>query len=408
LPPPRVGVWTESGNAIPTMASLNSPGSSAPPTRGPAPALEIRSAADGALELHVSGSWLLRETLPHLSSLAEALTQEGPFSRIRVDTTSVTSWDTALPVFLRSVEKLALQRSVDLDETGLDPGVRKLLHLAAVVPPREAGGGRVRPGLVQRVGEAAIGAWERIVDFVGFLGEVMLALVALVRGAAVYRPVDFGLVLQESGPRALGIVSLISFLVGLILAFVGSIQLARFGAQIYIADLVGLAMAREMGAIMAGIIMAGRTGAAFAAQLGTMQVNQEIDALKTLGISPVEFLVLPRVMALVLMMPLLTLYADLVGIGGGLAVSVSLFDVTLPQYWHETLAALPLNQFVIGLVKSLVFGAIVAITGCAAGMRASGSAAAVGEAATSAVVSGIVGIIVADGIFAVVLNALNL
>jgi phospholipid/cholesterol/gamma-HCH transport system permease protein len=160
--------------------------------------------------------------------------------------------------------------------------------------------------------------------------------------------------------------------------------------------------------MMAGIVMAGRTGAAFAAQLGTMQVNQEIDALKTLGISPVQFLVLPRIMALVLMMPLLTLYADLVGIGGGLTVSVSLFDVTLPQYWQETLAALTLTQFVIGLVKSVVYGAIVAVAGCVAGMRASGSASAVGEAATSAVVSGIVAIIVADGIFAVVLNALNL
>jgi phospholipid/cholesterol/gamma-HCH transport system permease protein len=390
------------------MASPAPLGTGTPTTRGTAPALEIRAAPDGTLELHLSGSWLLREALPQLASITEALTQGGPFTQIRVDTKSVTSWDTALPVFLRSVQKFALQQGIDLDETGLDPGVSKLLRLAAAVPAREAGGGRVQPGFVLRVGEAAIDAWERTVDFVSLLGEVILALGALVRGAAVYRPVDFGLVLQESGPRALGIVSLISFLVGLILAFVGAIQLARFGAQIYIADLVGLAMAREMGPIMAGIIMAGRTGAAFAAHLGTMQVNQEIDALKTLGISPIEFLVLPRVLALLLMMPALTLYADLVGIGGGLTVSVSLFDVTLPQYWHETVAALSISQFVIGLVKGVVFGAIVAIAGCAAGMRASGSASAVGEAATRAVVSGIVAIIVADGLFAVVLNAINL
>jgi phospholipid/cholesterol/gamma-HCH transport system permease protein len=372
------------------------------------PRLEIRPEADDVLVLVLSGRWLLREALPSVAILTEALEEKGRVVRIAIDTRGVTGWDTALPVFLRAVRAVAARQGAHLDDSGLNESVRTLLHLASAVPPREATGAGAPTGLPVQVGAVAIRVCKRTADFVAFLGEVALALAALARGTAVYRAVDFGLILQETGPRALGIVLLISFLVGVILAFVGAIQLARFGVQIYIADLVGLAMAREMGAIMAGIIMAGRTGAAFAAQLGTMQVNQEIDALKTLGISPVEFLVLPRVMALVLMMPLLTLYADLVGIGGGLAVSVSLFDVTLPQYWNETLAALSLNQFVIGLVKSLAFGAIVAIAGCAAGMRASGSAAAVGEAATSAVVSGIVGIIVADGIFAVVLDALDL
>jgi phospholipid/cholesterol/gamma-HCH transport system permease protein len=169
-----------------------------------------------------------------------------------------------------------------------------------------------------------------------------------------------------------------------------------------------LAMAREMGAIMTGIIMAGRTGAAFAAHLGTMEVNQEIDALKTLGIAPAEFLVLPRVLALVLMMPLLTLYAILVGIAGGLVVSVGLFDLTLVQYWEETVASLTLNQFGIGIMKSVVFGVLVAVAGCREGMRAAGSAAAVGDAATAAVVTGIVSIVVADGLFAVLLNAVGL
>jgi phospholipid/cholesterol/gamma-HCH transport system permease protein len=390
------------------MAKRGLPSADPKDTHEAVSALEIRPAEDGLLSLHLSGRWLLREPLPPVSRLTEALAHGGPFSRIAIDTKDVTGWDTALPVFLRAVQKIAAQHGVGLDDSGLDQGARMLLHLASAMPPREATEERVRPGFVTQVGEAALRVRKKAADFLGFIGEVALAVAALVRGAAVYRRADFGLVLEETGPQALAIVSLISFLVGLILAFVGAVQLARFGAQIYIADLVGLAMAREMGPIMAGIIMAGRTGAAFAAQLGTMQVNQEIDALKTLGISPVEFLVLPRVLALVLMMPLLTLYADLVGIGGGLVVSVSLFAVTLPQYWHETLAALSLTQFVIGLVKSVVFGAIVAIAGCAAGMRASGSASAVGEAATTAVVSGIVAIIVADGIFAVVLNALKL
>jgi phospholipid/cholesterol/gamma-HCH transport system permease protein len=378
------------------------------PEASDAPQLEIRRQSDNALTLYLSGPWLLREAVPSVTLVKEALEAGGRVRRILIDAGGVTGWDTALPVFLRAVVALAAEGGAHIDGSRLDEGVRKLLQLAAAVPPRQAATPRARPGLRIRTGEAAIRAWKRTAAFVVFLGEVVLSVGALLSGRAAYRPVDFGLVLQETGPRALGIVSLISFLVGLILAFVGAIQLARFGAQIYIADLVGLAMAREMGPMMAGIVMAGRTGAAFAAQLGTMQVNQEIDALKTLGISPVEFLVLPRIMALVLMMPLLTLYADLVGIGGGLTVSVSLFDLTLPQYWQETVAALTLTQFVIGLGKSVVYGAIVAVAGCAAGIRASGSASAVGEAATSAVVSGIVAIIVADGIFAVVLNALDL
>jgi phospholipid/cholesterol/gamma-HCH transport system permease protein len=390
------------------MVTLRSLAAESAEASGAGPRLEIRRESDDTLTLYLSGPWLLREAVPPVTLVKEALEAGGPVRRILVDAGKVTRWDTALPVFLRALSALAAERKAQIDGSRLDDGVRKLLHLASAVPPRQGASPRARPGLTVRTGEAAIRVWKRTADFVVFLGEVVLAVGAFLRGRAVYRPVDFGLVLQETGPRALGIVSLISFLVGLILAFVGAIQLARFGAQIYIADLVGLAMAREMGPMMAGIIMAGRTGAAFAAQLGTMQVNQEIDALKTLGISPVEFLVLPRIMVLMLMMPLLTLYADLVGIGGGLTVSVSLFDVTLPQYWQETLAALTLTQFVIGLVKSVVYGAIVAVAGCAAGMRASGSASAVGEAATSAVVSGIVAIIVADGIFAVVLNALDL
>ncbi len=286
------------------MFTSRSPSADSQETPGCAPELEIRRGTDGVLSLRLSGRWLLGESIPSLTGITQALAEEGAVSHITIDTQNVTAWDTALPVFLRAVGKIAAQHGVGLDESGLDQGLRQLLRLASAVPPREATKERGPSGLTVRLGEAAIRVWAETIDFVRFLGEVTLAIGPLVRGTAVYRRVDFGLVLQDTGPRALGIVSLISFLVGLILAFVGAIQLARFGAQIYIADLVGLAMAREMGPMMAGIIMAGRTGAAFAAQLGTMQVNQEIDALKTLGISPVEFLVLPRVLALILMMPI--------------------------------------------------------------------------------------------------------
>jgi len=215
-------------------------------------------------------------------------------------------------------------------------------------------------------------------------------------------------VIEECGPNALPIVTLISFLVGLILAFMGAVQLRTFGAQVYVADLVAIAATREMGCLMTGIIMAGRTGAAFAAQLGTMRVNEEIDALITMGIPPMDFLVLPRMLALVVMMPLLTVYSDLLAIFGGAFVGVTMLDLGLVEYLERTQAALTLTNFFLGIIKGSVFGVLVALSGCLRGMQCGRSAAAVGLATTSAVVTAIVLIVVAEGIFAVVLNALGI
>ena len=227
-------------------------------------------------------------------------------------------------------------------------------------------------------------------------------------GKARFRRSDFVLVIQEVGVQALPIVSLISFLVGLILAFVGAIQLRAFGAQIYVADLVGIAMTREMGAIMTGIIMAGRTGASFAAQLGTMVVNEEVDSLETLGISPAEFLVLPRVLAMVLMMPLLCVYADLMGILGGLVVAVSMLDISLTEYYNQTVEALRLTDVWIGVFMGAVFGIIVAQAGCMRGLKCGRSSSAVGTVTTSAVVTGIVSIIIATAIITVICDVLGI
>jgi phospholipid/cholesterol/gamma-HCH transport system permease protein len=370
--------------------------------------LTVERVPDGALLLRLGGDWGIHASLPTTSTVVDAIAAGPAVSRLILDASAVQTWGSALPVFVRALQRVADSHGIPLDAERVPDGVRKLLGLAAAVPPRGAVPATPATGRLARIGRGALAAGREIREFHTFLGETILAFLAWLRGRARYRRAELILIIQEVGPQALPIVSLISFLVGLILAFVGAVQLARFGAQIYIADLVGLAMAREMGAIMTAIIMAGRTGAAFAAQLGTMQVNQEIDALKTLGIAPAEFLVLPRVLALVLMMPLLTLYAILVGILGGLVVSVGLFDITLAQYWEETVASLTLNQFGIGLMKSVVFGVLVAVAGCREGMRAAGSAAAVGDAATAAVVTGIVSIVVADGLFAVVLNAVGL
>jgi phospholipid/cholesterol/gamma-HCH transport system permease protein len=214
--------------------------------------------------------------------------------------------------------------------------------------------------------------------------------------------------MQQCGPQALGIVALINFLVGLILAFVGAVQLTQFGAALYVADLVAVAAVREMACIMTGIVICGRTGAAFAAQLGTMKVNQEIDAFATFGISPLEFLVLPRVLALVLMMPLLCLFADLICISGGFLVSSLMLHITPAYYLNRTVAAVTLTSFLLGVFKGAFFGVLVALTGCLRGMQCGTNAAAVGEATTKAVVTGITAIIAFDGLFAVICSALHI
>jgi len=206
----------------------------------------------------------------------------------------------------------------------------------------------------------------------------------------------------------LGIVALINFLIGLIMAFVGATGLARFGAGVYVADLVAIASVREMGCIMTGIILCGRTGAAFAAQLGTMKVSQEIEAFQTFGISPIDFLVLPRILAMVAMMPLLCLFADLIAILGGFLVAASMLHIDPGLYMHRTLDAVSLTTFLLGICKGTFFGVVVALTGCLRGMQCGTNAAAVGQATTSAVVTGITTIVAADGVFAVLCNALKI
>jgi len=257
------------------------------------------------------------------------------------------------------------------------------------------------------VGAAALAASAEIGRMLAFVGEAAIVFYAFVRRRARFLRSDLALFLEECGARAFPIVSLVSFLVGSIVAFVGAAQLRRFGAEVYVADLVGIATVRELGPIMTAIIMAGRTGAAFAAQLGSMQVNEEIDALQTTGISPMEFLVLPRILALSLMTPLLTIYGDVLGILGGACIAATVLHVSFFAYFHATIVTLTLADCGMGLVKGAVFGVLVAIAGCLRGSQSGRSAAAVGQAATAAVVLGIVLIIVADAVLDVLFHSLG-
>ncbi|HWU40027.1 MAG TPA: ABC transporter permease, partial [Candidatus Acidoferrum sp.] len=329
--------------------------------------------------------------------------------RMTFEAHGITSWDSGLLTFLGKVIAENDRHQIETDRSGLPEGVRRLLALATAVPARKDAGaaGGPRPWLA-RLGLGALAAATQAKSMLAFLGEAFLSVLKMLWGTARFRRADFVLLVQGCGAQALPIVTLISFLVGVILAYVGAIQLRQFGAQIYVADLVGIAMTREMGAMMAAIIMAGRTGAAFAAELGTMQVNEEIDALTTLGISPMEFLVLPRMLSLALMMPLLCIYADLMGILGGATVGLGMLGLGGAQYYHQTIGAIGLADFLAGVTKSGVFGVLVAIAGCLRGMECGRSSAAVGWAATSAVVTGIVSIIVSDAIMTVIFDLIGL
>ncbi len=350
----------------------------------------------------------MRDRLPSADEVEKKLEESARIHRVVFASDGISGWDSGLINFLRNVIKLCNRRNIEVDNSGLPEGAQRLLKLAFAVPEEATGRHVEPPSVLKYVGEVTLDLIHGAPAMVRFIGEVTLAMGRLLRGKAQYRRSDLALVLQEAGPQALPIVSLISFLVGLILAYMGAVQLAQFGAQIYIADLVGIGMSREIGALMTGIILAGRTGAAFAAQLGTMQVNEEIDAYRTLGISPIDFLVLPRMLALILMAPLLTLYASLVGMVAGMLVAVLAFNVDMNEYYQQTLSALTMQHFLVGLSKGVVYGTLIAIAGCLRGMQCGRSASAVGEATTSAVVTAIVFIVISASLMTIMYQKLGI
>jgi phospholipid/cholesterol/gamma-HCH transport system permease protein len=360
--------------------------------------ISLKRREDRKLLVVLSGSWRLASSLPSADVLTRQI-DPNQVRRIAFETGELKDWDSSLLTFLIEVNQFCFRNKIQLEAKGLPEGTKRLLKLAAAVPERE--GARRKPKkevFLDFIGAKAILFWRSTVDMVNFLGEASVAFGRLLTGRAWFRRSDLVLLLEECGAQALPIVSLISVLVGLILAFVGAIELKMFGAQIYVADVVGIGMVRILGAVMTGIIMAGRTGAAFAAQIGTMQVNEEIDALQTLGISPMEFLLLPRMIALIVMMPLLCLYADLMGILGGIVIGTGMLDLSLTQYLNRTREAVTMAHLWIGLFHSAVFGVLVAMAGCLRGMQCERSASGVGEATTSAVVTSIVAIVVATAV----------
>ena len=371
-------------------------------------AIALERKDGSSLLVHLRGKWQLGHDMPSSSVVAKELSAQAKPVRIGFETSELTGWDSALISFLVETYDLCQAHGVEQDRSGLPAGVRRLVELAEAVPEKQ--GARAAPKRIpffEHVGDLTVGYVSAVTQTFGFIGDTAVALGGLVRGSARYRTIDLMQNISDCGPGAVGIVTLISFLVGVILAFMGAVQLQQFGASIYVADLVGIGMLREMGAMMTAIIMSGRTGAAFAAQLGTMKVTQEIDALTTMGISPFQFLLLPRVIALVLMMPLLCLYSDLMGILGGAFVGVGMLGLSFTNYMRETIHALSLTNLALGVIKATIYGALIAAAGCLRGFQCGNSSSAVGDAATRAVVTSIVLVVVACGLFAVVTNLLG-
>ena len=366
-------------------------------------ALSLSEGSNGSLAISLSGDWLLNSDLPGLETVFNNLSQTPKPTSVAFESEMLGEWNTGLVKALIAIFQIARANGVEIDDSGLPNGAQRLVSLAFAVEERE-GARRVFKSkkFLEQVGENVTAGLASGRELLTFTGELVLSCGRFLRGKATFQRSDVIQYIQEAGAEALPIVSLICFLIGMIFAFVGVMQLKLFGAGIYTADLVAVAMVREMSAIMTGIIMAGRTGAAYAAQIGTMKVNEEVDALTTLGMNPIDFMVTPRVFALIVMMPLLTVYASLMGIMGGALVGLSMLDVSLQQYVSQTLAAVHLNSLFGGLFKSIVYGILVALAGCQQGMACGNSALAVGQCTTKAVVMGIVLIVISASILTVI------
>ena len=371
------------------------------------PQLVFSNPAKAELQLVLAGSWTLTGNLPPVSAIQDRLRDD--IASISFDGTAISNWDTGLLTWLVKLIKLAKDRNIHLNLDGLPDGVHRLITLATAVPPTvDTGRHKEEPPLFERIGLVTLSMWRAAPEMLRFLGELTLSFGRLLRGKAQFRRGDLMVMIEDVGPRAFPIVTLISFLTGLIIAYMGAVQLAQFGAQIYIANLVGLGMTREIAALMTGIIMAGRTGAAYAAQLGTMQVNEEIDAFRTLGINPIDFLVLPRMLALVIIMPMMVLYAGIVGITAGMFVAVTSFDISTFEYYTQTVRSIGWWHIGVGVIKATVYGMLIAFAGCLRGMQCGRSAQAVGEATTSAVVTSILLIVIAASLLTIMFQQLGI
>jgi phospholipid/cholesterol/gamma-HCH transport system permease protein len=377
-----------------------------PPRAERAPAWQIHH-SNGQDILALDGDWIAQSgRIPRFPGDSLAGVPAG--QTLWLDIARVGHWDSGLIEFLWDARRAAVTAGIIVDATGLPASARKLLGLLPdrLAEPKPAPRRGFRP--LDWLGGRTVGLLTEVGVLSSLLAITAGAGVLALTGRARMRAVDLFANIRDAGPSALIIVSVVNFLIGAILAFVGAVQLRKFAADIYVANLVGLAVVREMAAVMTAIIMAGRTGGAYAARIATMQGNEEIDALQVIGIPVSDYIVLPSILALVFTMPFLYLYGCLIGMLGGYAVSIAMLNITGPGYLAQTIGSVPLDQFAFGFVKSIAFAILIGVTSCQIGLKAGRSAADVGVAATRAVVTGIVGVIALDALFAVLADVAGL
>ena len=353
---------------------------------------------DGTLVVRPTGDWTLDRPLPDIQAVAVSAAPSSPVHAVAFDTSDLGDWDSSLVAFLYETVEYGRAHDLEVQTDTLPASLARLVSLSQAVPEQDTTRTEAPPSVLTRLGTWGLVGYDEVRGFVRFLGQAVRSLAAVLTGRGRMRWRTFGVALQSSTASALPIVTVISLLVGLIIAFLGAVVLRRFGAEYFVSYLVSYGMLRELGALMTAIIMTGRTGAAFAAELGSMKVGEEIDALETFGISPIDFLVTPRILAVVVALPMLTLYADLLGILGGMAVAVTMLDLTTTQFLTGLLEPVVLSDGLIGLFKAVVYGSIIGLAGCMRGMQTGDDASAVGSATTSAVVTGIILIVLANAI----------
>lgn len=353
------------------------------------------------LEVTLGGDWYLDGRRPNWAEVSRGTSLGGKPVRVRAGT--VGHWDTSLVLFVATVADECGERKAECDLSALPEQMRSLVTQlrATEHPPKHKAKGE---SILAVVGHATTTAWRSFTAILHFVGECALGTARVLKRPRRFRWRECLDQMQECGAMSLPIASLIAFLIGLTFAYQAAMTLRAFGADIWVADLVGVLMVREMGPMMVAVILAGRTGAAFAATLGNMNTNEEIDALEVLGVPPVDFLVLPRLLALFLMLPLLVLYADGVGMLGGMLVSGTILQIPPTAYWIETESIVDMTDVWSGIVKAAIFGLLIGLSGCLRGLQSDRSAAGVGKAATSAVVTAIVLIILTDAVFAVLFH----
>lgn len=366
---------------------------------------DISDTDDGDITLHIQGSMDSSSAGPMIKELGNLLRHRAP-STLTVDLKNVAYMDDFGALVLVELKKIMTSREARFFLQNASEKVKEILSILNF----DSLGEKVSftkkrpPGIFVRLGEATIRHASDLRYMFFFVGSVCISLIHVCLHPKSLRRDDTFLYMQRVGVDALPIVALISFLLGLIMAFMSSVQLKQFGANIYVASLVSLAMTRELGPIMTAIIVAGRSGSAFAAEIGTMKISEEVDALFTMGFEPIRFLAIPKVIATVIMVPLLTLFSDVFAIAGGLVVGVFMLDLTTSAYIAQTIKTLTLFDVFWGFFKGGIFGLLIAGIGCLRGFHVEGGAASVGRATTSAVVSSIFLIVLFDSLFSVILR----